>query len=180
MLEISKNFQGRHFSPNPVGGTYLKATFSQLPCVKISSKSVKRSSSYIDSKFSRSSLAFVCECSAWPLKRNSSLFCCTMIQHKTSIIRRTSHHNTLHTNARLDLENFEWLYLGDRLSDLDKIRTGGSWAKVALENVPPHEFGLKWRPWKFFEISQISNPCHWLNLCPIWMKLILCLPTNFD
>ena len=45
--------------------------------------------------------------------------------------RRTSHHNTLHTNARLDLENFEWVYLGNRLSDLDKIRTGGSWLKVA-------------------------------------------------
>ena len=53
------------------------------------------------------------------------------------------HHNTLHTNARLDLENFEWVYLGDRLTDFDEIRTGGSWVKVALENVPPTGFGLK-------------------------------------
>ena len=94
MLEISKNFQGHNFSPNSWGGTFLKATFSQLPCVKISSKSVKRSSSYIDLKFSRSSLAFVCECSASPLKRTSSLFCCMTIQHKTSIV--AGHHVTTH------------------------------------------------------------------------------------
>ena len=57
--------------------------------------------------------------------------------------RRTSRHNTLHTNARLDLENFEWVYLKDRLTDFDEIRTGGSWLQVALENVPPTGFGLK-------------------------------------
>ena len=60
--------------------------------------------------------------------------------------RRTSHHNTLHTNARLDLENFEWVYLGNRLSDLAEILTQGSWLKVAFRYVPPHEFGLKLCP----------------------------------
>ena len=60
--------------------------------------------------------------------------------------RRTSRHNTLHTNARLDLENFEWVYLGDRLTDFDEILTQGSWLQVAANFVPPHEFGLKLCP----------------------------------
>ena len=51
-----------------------------------------------------------------------------------------------HKCKLLDLENFDWLLLGDRLTDFDEILTQGSWLKVALENVPPHEFGLKLCP----------------------------------
>ena len=54
--------------------------------------------------------------------------------------RRTSHHCALHTNARLDLENFDWLLLEDRLTDFDEILTQGSWLKVAFRYVPPTGF----------------------------------------
>ena len=54
--------------------------------------------------------------------------------------RRTSHHCALHTNARLDLENFKSVYLGNRLSDLAEILTQGSWLKVAFRYVPPTGF----------------------------------------
>ena len=65
------------------------------------------------------------------------------MQQKSDELRFNGHALHSHTNARLDVENFEWLYLKDRLTDFDEILTQGSWLKVALENVPPHEFGLK-------------------------------------
>ena len=157
MLEISKNFQGRHFSQNPVGGTKLAATFNQLPCVKISAKSDKNWASDMDLKFAkfqkifravilvkiRGEAHFPRQLSASYLvskfRQNRSnglratasrsfqdlaLHLCVSAAHdRWSAIRRSSaarwystrlrlfvgggHHNTLHTNARLDLENFE-------------------------------------------------------------------------
>ena len=62
------------------------------------------------------------------------------MQQKSDEVRFNGDALHSHTNARLDVENFEWLYLKDRLTDFDEIRTGGSWVKVALENVPPTGF----------------------------------------
>ena len=107
ICEISKNSQGRNFSQNSWGGTYLKATFSQLPCVKISSKSVKRSSSYIDLKFSRSSLACVCSALWRDVRRLSKSCAVCVIQQKSDELRFNGHALHSHTNARLDLENFK-------------------------------------------------------------------------
>ena len=88
------------------------------------------------------------QCSACTSHRT---FCSTTVQHKTSM--SLVMHCALHTKVRWDLENFESLSRVQFLSDLDEILTQGSWLKVALENVPPHEFGLKLCPWEFFEIS---------------------------
>ena len=79
-------------------------------------------------------------------RRIIEVLCCIIVQQKSDELRFNGHALHSHTNARLDLENFEWVYLKDRLTDFDEIRTGGSWLQVAANFVPPHEFGLKLCP----------------------------------
>ena len=73
-------------------------------------------------------------------RRIIEVLCCIIVQQKSDELRFNGHALHSHTNARLDLENFEWLYLEDRLTDFDEILTQGSWLKVAFRYVPPHEF----------------------------------------
>ena len=97
--KASKNFQGRHFSPNSWGGTFSKATFSQLPCVKISSKSDKNWTRESDSKFSRSHLTFVCSARAVHDEAHRSLV--LDCRRAESAMRRTC--AALHTTHKCKL-----------------------------------------------------------------------------
>ena len=80
------------------------------------------------------------QCAVMRCPATIEVLCCIIVQQKSDELRFNGHALHSHTNARLDLENFEWVYLKDRLTDFDEIRTGGSWSKVAFNERASHEF----------------------------------------